>query len=209
VPSERVAVVGNPVDTDAVAARARAFRASPAGRQLLEQLPRPVFAYVGQLIPRKNVGALADAWTRAVPDTSLLVAGGGEPPAALRAPSRNVRLLGELAPQRVYELLGVVDAVVLPSVEEVWGLVVNEALAAGALCIVSRHAGAAELVHPPTNGEVVGTAVDEIADALRRVAARTPLSAEDRERVAATSAPGSIDAAVPRFVEALARFRRR
>jgi len=209
LPRERVAVVGNPVDTDAVAAAARAFRESTRGRQLLEELARPAFAYVGQLIPRKNVDALAQAWAQAVPDTSLLVVGGGEPPAALRDQTPNVRLLGELAPQRVHELLGVVDAVVMPSVEEVWGLVVNEALAAGALCIVSRNAGAAELVHPPANGEVVGTGADEIADALRRVAARTPLSVEDRERVAATAAPGSMDAAVPRFVEALARFRRR
>jgi glycosyltransferase involved in cell wall biosynthesis len=205
VPSERVAVVGNPVDTDAVAARARAFRASPAGQQLLEELPRPVFAYIGQLIPRKNVDALAHAWARATPDTSLLLAGRGEPPETLRT-AANVGLLGELPPERVHELLGVVDVVALPSLEEVWGLIVNEALSAGALCVVSRNAGAAELVHPPSNGEIVDPSVDSIADALRRIAARTPLSPQEREHVAATSVPGSVAAAVPRFLEALDRF---
>jgi glycosyltransferase involved in cell wall biosynthesis len=209
VSRERVAVVGNPVDTHAVAARARAFRESASGRQLLDELARPVFAYIGQLIPRKNVAALAHAWMLAASETSLLVAGSGEPPLPLRGSSPNVRLLGDLPPQRVHELLGVVDAVVLPSLEEVWGLVVNEALAAGALCIVSRNAGAAELVHPPSNGEVVDPGADAIADALRRIAARGPLSDEDREHVAATSAAGSIDAAVPRFVEALDRLGRR
>lgn len=51
---------------------------------------------------------------------------------------------------------GLASCLILPSVSETWGLVVNEAMAAGLPVIVSHRCGCvAELVRPGVNGYVV------------------------------------------------------
>ncbi|MBC7492597.1 MAG: glycosyltransferase, partial [Novosphingobium sp.] len=63
-------------------------------------------------------------------------------------------------------------ALVLPSVEEQWGLVVNEALAFGLPVIVSHQVGSRDaLVRDGVNGHVVGSdAVEQLAQAMADIA---------------------------------------
>ena len=103
--------------------------------------------YVGQLIPRKNVGALIGALT-ALPDASLTIVGVGplraqleqQVVATLSDPDR-VSFVGYVPGQDVAKLMVQHDVLVLPSLSEVWGLVVNEALACGLNVVVSARAG--------------------------------------------------------------------
>lgn len=114
--------------------------------------PAPTFAYVGRLdSEQKGLDVLLDAQARhlAHPPHNLLIAGDGEPALAARitaaaasAPGANVRFLHrQLSRHEVRALLGAVDFAVIPSRFEPFGLIQLEALAMGALPIVSRVGG--------------------------------------------------------------------
>ena len=67
-----------------------------------------------------------------------------------------VRLLGHVQPEALAAEYEEADALVLPSIHDPWGLVVNEAMAAGLPVVVSSAAGAADdLVTDGWNGFVV------------------------------------------------------
>jgi glycosyltransferase involved in cell wall biosynthesis len=182
-----IAVIGNAVDTEAVAAAAFRFSESPDGAALRASLTPPVIAYVGQLLPRKNVGALIDAVAMSGLPSTLLILGGGPLEGDLRLATErasvDTRFLGSLPSERVHELLGVVDCLVLPSEEEVWGLVVNEALAAGVYCIVSRKSGAFDLVADSSDAVGVAPATEEIAAALVAASKSLPYGLDQRRAV--------------------------
>lgn len=108
------------------------------------------FAYVGQLIRRKNIGSLIEAFERvAGPDDRLAIVGDGPLCAELtarvarspRAAQADVRVA--LPPEGIAHVLGEAHTLVLPSEEEVWGMVVNEALAGGLHTVVSDRCGVA------------------------------------------------------------------
>lgn len=108
------------------------------------------YLYVGQLIERKNVSGLlrAFAQVRGRADT-LTIVGSGVSDDLLRRESRELRIAdhvtftGDRDYEAIPSLMVAHHCLVLPSHSEVWGLVVNEALAAGLHCVVSRRAGIA------------------------------------------------------------------
>ena len=113
------------------------------------------FLVVSQLIPWKQldlvVQALAD-----LPDAALTVAGSGpereplEQLATRLGVADRVRFLGPVPQTDLPAVYAAADTLVLPSAEEVWGLVVNEALAAGLGGVVSRTAGVTpSIAHMP------------------------------------------------------------
>ena len=63
------------------------------------------------------------------------------------------------------------DIFILPSFEEVWGLVVNEALASGLYVLSSKYAGASyDLIKEGWNGEIFNpNNIGEIIDLIKRV----------------------------------------
>jgi glycosyltransferase involved in cell wall biosynthesis len=117
--------------------------------------PRPVLLYVGQLIRRKGLEPLLEAAAQAQIDGTefslLLVGGGPEQPALERLARdlglRHVRFHGSVSPEQLPGIYRSADVLVFPTLEDVWGLVVNEALWSGLPALVSIYAGcAAELV---------------------------------------------------------------
>jgi glycosyltransferase involved in cell wall biosynthesis len=116
---------------------------------------RPVLLYVGQLIPRKGVDLLLDAAARLQEEGfsfSLLLVGDGPERSSLerRADELGLRSVHFHAPQsssQIPALYRTGDVLVFPTLEDVWGLVVNEALWSGVPALVSIYAGCAgELV---------------------------------------------------------------
>jgi glycosyltransferase involved in cell wall biosynthesis len=105
------------------------------------------FLYVGQLIARKNVDGLLRAFATLDDDAELVIVGEGSCDGSLR------QLASELGVESRVHMLGYVDPIdlptqlaragtlVLPSRREVYGLVVNEALASGLHVVVSTRAG--------------------------------------------------------------------
>jgi glycosyltransferase involved in cell wall biosynthesis len=130
------------------------------GEALLRSLPKPIGLCVGQLIARKGFTLLLESAARlqkAGMEFSLAFAGTGADEQqlkdmTLRLGLRNIRYLGSLAQKDVRSLYQSSAFLVFPSLEEVWGLVVNEALWSGLSVLCSKYAGCArELV--PTSAQ--------------------------------------------------------
>lgn len=108
------------------------------------------FLYVGQLIARKGVRQLLHAFAPLDDRAELRIVGYGEEAEDLRELARtlglhNVHFAG--ATRTVEETArhyAGSDILVMPSLSEVWGLVVNEGLAAGLFVVASRGSGAAQ-----------------------------------------------------------------
>lgn len=125
------------------------------------------FVFVARFVPKKNILTLLDAYERYVAlcgpkARRLLLVGGGELEPQVRARLAGspiealVDLLGFLQADGVAKTLSGALALVLPSIEEQWGLVVNEALAFNLPLIVSENVGSRDaLVANLVNGYVV------------------------------------------------------
>ncbi len=96
---------------------------------------RTLYVAVGQFIPRKGFLGLLREWTaRPRPDAGLLLIGGGpEQPLyeQLAAGASNVWILPFQKKEELRRYYQASDIFVLPTHEDIWGLVVNEALAFG------------------------------------------------------------------------------
>ena len=111
------------------------------------------FLYVGQLIERKNVDGLIRAFSSIRTDSdSLTIVGEGKKLEQLKNLSRQlgcssaINFIGQKEPDALAEIYAQSNTLILPSINEVWGLVVNEALASGLHVVVSRNAGVSTLV---------------------------------------------------------------
>jgi glycosyltransferase involved in cell wall biosynthesis len=160
VAEERIAIAPNAVD-DAV------FGAAAGHRDGGECS----FLYVGRLDPEKGLDVLLRAFDRVRGE--LVVVGGGSEEAALRAQaSQRVRFVGQLDRDEVVRYYTAADVFVLPSRSEPWGMVLNEAAAAGLPLVATEGVGAAyDLIENGVNGFRVP--VDDehaLAAALARLA---------------------------------------
>jgi glycosyltransferase involved in cell wall biosynthesis len=135
--------------------------AAPAPSPPLPPTARPRdpcrFLYVGQLIERKGVRQLLRAFEQAGLGTLTLV-GDGPLRAEVEDFARHhddVEFRGPVPHEEIGRAYDEHDVLVLPAVYDVWGMVVNEALAHGLQVIATDGVGAAtDLVRPGQNGLV-------------------------------------------------------
>ncbi len=135
-------------------------REDPQDRQ--DPHPAPTFLYVGRLAPEKNVVGLLRSYLefRAGGGTwGLTLVGDGPEAADLRSLAaasafrESIHFFGHKRSSELPDFYGAATCFVLPSTREPWGLVVNEAMAAGLPAIVSRRCGCAEdLILPGETG---------------------------------------------------------
>jgi glycosyltransferase involved in cell wall biosynthesis len=161
---------------------------------------RTRFLFVGQLIERKGVDVLLDAFAQ-VERGELAIAGEGplaERVKAASATDGRIEMLGHLDRAKLQDAYAGADVLVLPSLYDVWGLVVNEALARGLLIITTDQVGAADdLVEHGVNGVIVPAgSVSALADAMRVVGEWSPerraaAQALTSERLTRTTAENS------------------
>lgn len=139
------------------------------------------FLYVGQLIDRKGLPDLLAAFSRfspAHPRWGLVIVGYGQLENWLRSylaahPQLPITFVGHIDQYDLPPVYSACDCLVLPSHEEVWGLVVNEALYSGLKVIVSSACGyAPDLVKPKSNGLIFSAGdVPGLESALNRMSA--------------------------------------
>ena len=171
------------VDNAYFAARAQA--ASGARTALQAELGidpgRPVILFASKLQERKHCDHLLEAYLQlqtAGPAPYLLIVGDGEMRAALEqraeeSGSEGVIFAGFRNQSELPRMFDLSTVFVLPSRHEAWGLITNEAMAAGLPVIVSDDVGcAADLVHDGENGFVypvgdVAALRDALASALQ------------------------------------------
>jgi glycosyltransferase involved in cell wall biosynthesis len=121
--------------------------------------PRPVVLHVGQFIERKGIGALLDAAARLQEngfEFSMLLVGSGRDKQALERRAellglKNVHFLPPQPPDRMPAVYRSADLVVFPTLEDVWGLVANEAILSGIPVLCSKYAGCAPELFTPEN----------------------------------------------------------
>jgi glycosyltransferase involved in cell wall biosynthesis len=125
----------------------------------LEISPKPVLLYAGQLIKRKGVDLFLQAAAKLQQDGhqfSILIVGSGIEQEnimqlILELSLQNVSVLPAQSPSAMPAIYKSADIFVFPTLEEVWGLVVNEALWSGLTVVSSIYAGCGEEILPSEN----------------------------------------------------------
>ncbi len=161
--------------------------------------PRPIrervrVVYAGQLIPEKGVTTLLQAHSllrgSGMRNYDLLIAGKGTQEAELMEYCRHtglddVQFLGHI--DSIPEFFGSADIVVVPSIWfEAFGLVLIEAMACGACCLVSDAGALAEVVGDAGRVFPAGDAeqlAKELRDLCKDAHTRLELGKRGRERV--------------------------
>jgi glycosyltransferase involved in cell wall biosynthesis len=121
--------------------------------------PHPVLLHVGQLLQRKGLSQLFHAAARLQAqgfNFSLLLVGGGPEKGALEALANRLGLrnLHFMQPRPSEQMPGIyrcADCLVFSTLEDVWGLVVNEAMWSGLPVISSIYAGCTSELVPVEN----------------------------------------------------------
>lgn len=157
--------------------------------------PRPqrnedglVFLFCGQMIARKGVDVLLEAFKRLVekhPTSKLLLVGReadlpallNDLPAAVRA---RVSYAGFQPPEELPRFFAQADVFILPSRYDGWGVVVNQALGAGLPLLCSDKAGAAhDLIEEEVNGlKFAAEDASALEQAMERLAGQPSLAAK-------------------------------
>lgn len=160
----RVFVAPNSHDTESFDKVLGALDREPLLRDLRAGLgARARIALVaGRLFPVKGVLELLAAWNLLPPklraDWTLLFVGDGPlgqrvVQAARTRPSGEIVRLPAVQPAELVEFYAAADLLVFPSLGDVWGLAVNEAMACGLPVVCSTRAGCAEdLIAPGETG---------------------------------------------------------
>jgi glycosyltransferase involved in cell wall biosynthesis len=116
-------------------------------------LPHPYFLYVGRLSSEKNVDGLLAEWIQYREHGGtwpLVLVGAGSQTDSLKALAsssvfaRDIYFAGHRTFRDLPSFYAFAGCFVLPSTREPWGLVVNEAMAAGLPVLVSSRCGCAE-----------------------------------------------------------------
>lgn len=198
---DRVFLGYDAVDNTHFAQGAKQVRADAAATRRRLGLPHRYLLASARFIPKKNLPRLIEAYAKAImglgdaPD--LLILGDGPERDAVEAAIARADIVERvhLPGFRDYELLpafySLAEGFVHASTTEQWGLVINEAAAAGLPLVVSTPCGAAiELLREGENGFLVDPAeTEDIARALRKLMtlpdeARTRMGEASRSIVA-------------------------
>ncbi|WP_458458706.1 glycosyltransferase family 4 protein, partial [Pseudobutyrivibrio sp.] len=121
-----------------------------------------VFISCGQLIKRKNYVDLVKAWPKDK-DIMLIIAGDGKQKDEIQKiideqKKDNVRLIGFLQRNNVFTYYRASDAFLFPSHEDIYGHVINEALAQGLpICSLPNVNASKKLIKDGYNGYIVNS----------------------------------------------------
>jgi glycosyltransferase involved in cell wall biosynthesis len=119
--------------------------------------PRPVVLHVGQFIERKGIALLIEAAAELQKqgcEFSLLLVGSGRDKLAIQRRAealglKNVHFQQAQPPDKMPAVYRSADLVVFPTLEDVWGLVANEAVLSGVPVLCSKYAGCAPELFTP------------------------------------------------------------
>lgn len=162
-PRERIWTGYDVVDNRSFCEGAEASRFEADCLRMTLGVPEQYFLFVGRFAPEKNVLRLLEAYGRYRQETGssawgLVLVGSGPQEAQLREAAQSMRgvvFAGFQQSDGLRAYFGLASCLVLPSLSEPWGLVVNEAMAAGLPVLVSHRCGCVpELVRSGLNGYV-------------------------------------------------------
>jgi glycosyltransferase involved in cell wall biosynthesis len=203
VPAERLVVIPEPIDL--AEWRRRFAAAARTGR------PAPTVLSVARMYPRKRLQDLLHAAVilrERIPAARVRIVGEGPESARLRALhttlglGETVTFLGDISRQALaVEYVGA-DCFCLPTVQEGFGLVFAEAMAAGLAVVACRAAAVPEIVEDRRTGLLVNReSPEELAMALETLLTNPGLRATLGAAGAARVAAFDLEPIARRFVE--------
>ncbi|MFV0266113.1 MAG: glycosyltransferase family 4 protein [Draconibacterium sp.] len=121
-----------------------------------------IFLYVGQLIPRKGIMELLQAWKKfekSTPGQTLVLLGGGEQLEEVKTwisqkQVKTIKLPGKVDYSEVAHFYAAGDIFIMPTLEDNWSLVVPEAMSCRLPIICSKYNGCWPELVKPENGWV-------------------------------------------------------
>jgi glycosyltransferase involved in cell wall biosynthesis len=175
------------------------------------------YLFVGRLLAQKRPLELIEAFAsvrQALPNATLTIVGGGELEAEVREAAtrvRGVQCRGHLEGAELAAVYSESDVLVLPAVREVWGLVVNEALAHGLFVVTTDQVGSAyDLLDRETGVVLPAEDLSGLAPSLVEVGRTADRGDGARQRRAsgvASCTPEAFAADIGRAVEVATRVR--
>ena len=148
-------------------------------KQQLEINNKKVILYVGRLIIRKGVRYLIEAYgelKRDYQDACLMLVGDGPLRTELEVSCvkhhiKDVHFLGNKEYEELPRYYSMADIFVLPTLEDIGGLVVSGAMACGLPVVTTKAAGCAvDLIIPGENGFIVDEAnAGQLCSAIKRI----------------------------------------
>ena len=199
----RIRIFPNTVDVHAYAHEADEARSHDAKIRARRGLPERYWLFAGRLVEDKGLLDLVEALRLIGSEAPPLLVAGTGPLAAELSREPAVTCVGFQQQTELIELMALAEQTVIPSRFEPWGVVVNEALAAGSPVVVTDQVGAAaDLVIDGENGRVV-PANDPAA-----LATALSLLPPTGGRTVGRIMRWDYDFAVDQFVEAVALARR-
>ena len=125
--------------------------------------------FVGNLTKRKNVLFLLRSLKR-ISNITLTIVGTGKEQSKLEEAAKkynlNVAFKGSKPMNEVSSIMQQHDVLVLPSLHDGWGAVINEALTLGLFCLVSDKCGAKALIKDCKNGIIFSLNEKSLVNAL-------------------------------------------
>lgn len=186
LPRNRIATGYDVVDNDYYSSTVSEKRNLAGQIRAARNLPEDYFLFVGRLIAEKNLICLLDAYSDYAarvagrsPPWELVLCGEGPEQELLRGHagrlpghlSNRIRFCGLITQADLVDFYACARALVLPSISESWGLVVNEAMACSLPVIVSSRCGCSlDLVQEGVNGYLFDPEKrSELASAMSRL----------------------------------------
>lgn len=161
--------------------------------------------FVGQLEYHKGIEFLLDVFEKLPQDTSLIIAGEGTKRSlvdAKAAHDKRVVYLGYISLEQLVNCLGVVDALIVPSLcYENSPTVIYESLNAGVPVIAANIGGVGELIQEGTNGYLFSPGSrEEAIEAIAKLRQEKDRFAAAQEEIRATVAPHELKKYTQRLV---------
>lgn len=174
----------------------------------------PIFLYVGQIIPRKGLKVLLEACTllkqQGYDNYTVWIIGDGEQRSELQTLAKQcglsdqVEWLGKVEYGCLGAYFQAADVFVFPTYEDIWGMVLVEAMAFGKPVICSKGAGAVEMIVDQINGFVYDPSKPkQLADYIKKLIDNSILitaMGKESERIMSFNTP---EKAIKSFFEAI------
>jgi glycosyltransferase involved in cell wall biosynthesis len=103
----------------------------------------------------KNLYALVSIFNSLNGHLLTIVGSGKEGESLKKIANKNIKFIDSIKNTDIYKIFDINDFLILPSLIEPWGLVVDEALYFNTPVIISKNCGARDLIQSDVNGYVV------------------------------------------------------
>jgi glycosyltransferase involved in cell wall biosynthesis len=177
---EKIFIAPNIVDNEIFIEKSLKFKQEKENfKREFNILNEKIILFIGQLIERKGVEYLIKAYKKikdSYDEVCLIIVGDGVlknelEKICIKEYIKDVHFTGWISEEEKIIYYSIADLFVLPTLKEIWGLVINEAMCCGLPVISTRAAGCAmDMIKPGENGFIVEPAnVDQLYLAMKDI----------------------------------------